>query len=107
MKPVSYLLLFLSAIMGISAVDVQKSFIVYFNKDTPQDVVNSAMQVIKDAKGQITHEYDLINGFAATAGEKVFDSMFTWVQSNGGAIEEDKTYSTQGEGNAQSGGYRY
>lgn len=60
MKVISYLLLFLSAVMGIAAVDVQKSFIVSFDQSAPQSALDKAKQMVIDAKGSIDHEYTLI-----------------------------------------------
>lgn len=60
MKLISYLLLFLTAIVGISAVDVQKSFLVSFDDSAPQSAVDEAKKMITDAKGVITHEYTLL-----------------------------------------------
>lgn len=42
MKLIAYLLLLLSAVMGIAAVDVQKSFLVYFNDDAPESAMSQA-----------------------------------------------------------------
>lgn len=42
MKLIAYLLLLLSAVMGIAAVDVQKSFLVYFNNDAPESAISQA-----------------------------------------------------------------
>lgn len=60
MQLISYLLLLFTAIMGIGAVDVQKSFLVSFDQSAPQSAVDEAKQMITDAKGVITHEYTLI-----------------------------------------------
>lgn len=60
MQLISYLLLFLTAIMGISAVGVQKSFLVSFDQNAPQSAIDEAKKMITDAKGVITHEYTLI-----------------------------------------------
>lgn len=60
MKLIAYILLLLSAVMGIAAVDVQKSFLVSFDKSAPDSVVEKAKQMVIDAKGDITHEYNLI-----------------------------------------------
>ncbi|KAJ4416690.1 hypothetical protein N0V82_006599 [Gnomoniopsis sp. IMI 355080] len=92
MKLIAYLLLLLSAVMGIAAVDVQKSFLVYFNDDAPESAMSQAKQKILDAKGSITHEYRLLKGFAATAGEKIFESLQVTGQSNGFTVEEDQTF---------------
>lgn len=60
MQLISFLLLFLSAVLGVQAVDVQKSFLVYFQPDAPQSAIDEAKQIITDAKGVITHEYTII-----------------------------------------------
>lgn len=44
-------------------------------------------------KGQTINtnlSFSFPRGFAATAGEKVYDSLQTWTQSNGATIEEDQ-----------------
>lgn len=56
-------------------------------------------QKIIDAKGTITHEYTLIKGFAATAGEKVYESMQVWTESIGATIEEDQNVQVNGGNN--------
>lgn len=60
MKVISYLLLILSAAMGIAAVDVQKSFIVSFDQSAPDSALEKAKQMVTDAKGVITHDYTII-----------------------------------------------
>lgn len=60
MKLIAYLLLLLSAVMGIAAVDVQKSFLVSFDKSAPDSAVEQAKQMVIDAKGQITHNYNYL-----------------------------------------------
>lgn len=60
MKVISYLLLFLSAAMGIAAVDVQKSFIVSFDQSAPDSLLEQARQMVIDAKGSIDHDYTVI-----------------------------------------------
>lgn len=60
MKLITYLLAFLSVFMTVAAVDVQKSFLVSFDSNTADSVVDKAKQMIVDAKGTITHEYRLI-----------------------------------------------
>ncbi|KAI3393892.1 hypothetical protein diail_3495 [Diaporthe ilicicola] len=90
MKLIAYLLLALSAISGAFAVEAQKSFIMSFAADTSDSVVEAAKKQITDAKGVITHEYTLIKGFAATAGEKVYESLQVWAQDSGASVEEDQ-----------------
>jgi hypothetical protein len=43
-----------------SAIVQQKAFIVTYPENTPSGVIDHAMQMIKDAGGLITHEYQLI-----------------------------------------------
>ncbi|KAI7787194.1 endopeptidase inhibitor-like protein [Diaporthe eres] len=93
MKLIAYLLLALSAISGAFAVEAQKSFIISFPDDTADSVVTAAKKQIADAKGVITHEYTIIKAFAATAGEKVYESLQVWAQDTGAIVEEDKVVS--------------
>ncbi|CAN8103500.1 unnamed protein product [Discula destructiva] len=96
MKLFAYLLLLLSAVMGIAAVDVQKSFLMSFSKDASDSSMNEAKQKIIDAKGTITHEYTLLKGFAATAGEKVYESLQVFAQDIGANVEEDLNVQVNG-----------
>lgn len=50
----------LFSIPGLSAAAPQKSVIVSYPDDTPDNVVQQAMDAIKNAGGVITHEYKLI-----------------------------------------------
>ncbi|ROV97691.1 hypothetical protein VMCG_07439 [Cytospora schulzeri] len=90
MKLIAYLVPALSIISGVFAVEAQKSFLMSFPKNTADHVVKEAKQKIIDAKGFITHEYTLIKGFAASAGEGVFQDLQIWAQSSGATVEEDK-----------------
>ncbi|KKY37430.1 putative endopeptidase inhibitor-like protein [Diaporthe ampelina] len=90
MKLIAYLLLALSAISGAFAVEAQKSFIISFTDDTSDSVIEAAKKQIADAKGVITHEYTIIKAFAATAGEKVFESLQVWAKDSGAVVEEDQ-----------------
>ncbi|KUI67318.1 hypothetical protein VM1G_03293 [Cytospora mali] len=90
MKLIAYLLPALSVISGVFAVEAQKQFLISFPQSTADSVVQEAKQKIIDAKGFITHEYTLIKGFAASAGEKVYEDLQVWAQSSGASVEEDK-----------------
>ena len=50
----------LFSIPGLSTAAPQKSVIVSYPDDTPNNVVQQAMDAIKNAGGVITHEYKLI-----------------------------------------------
>ena len=48
------------AAVAIAVVQPQKAVIVSYPEDTPDSVVEKAMDAIKEAGGSITHEYKLI-----------------------------------------------
>jgi hypothetical protein len=50
----------LAIAQGSVAVDIQKSFIMTFPHGTADDIVNRAMNDIRNAGGIITHEYKII-----------------------------------------------
>ncbi|TGO40305.1 hypothetical protein BHYA_0039g00470 [Botrytis hyacinthi] len=79
----------LFAIPGLSAAP-QKSVIVSYPDDTPNDVVQQAMDAIKKAGGTITHEYNLIKGFAAKAPAQVLVTVQAWGNDYHAVIEEDQ-----------------
>jgi hypothetical protein len=55
------ILTLLTLVMGVfSALVPQKSVIVTYPEDTPNHVLDQAMQAIEAAGGMITHEYKLI-----------------------------------------------
>lgn len=57
---IALLAISLFAIPGLSTAAPQKSVIVSYPDDTPNDVIQQAMDAIKKAGGTITHEYNLI-----------------------------------------------
>ncbi|KAJ9133520.1 hypothetical protein NKR23_g10648 [Pleurostoma richardsiae] len=96
MKLIAYLLALLTVVSGALAVDVQKAFIVSYPSDTPNKVVDQAKKAVLDAGGVITHEYHLIKGFAATAGEKVFQNLQAMGSKYNALVEEDQVVSVAG-----------
>ncbi|KAI0182086.1 hypothetical protein GGR52DRAFT_67091 [Hypoxylon sp. FL1284] len=80
----------LALAQGASAVDVQKSVIVSFPTTATDDVVNRAKDDIRKAGGMITHEYQLIKGFAAKAPQKIIESVSAWSSEFHAVIEEDQ-----------------
>ncbi|KAI6093013.1 hypothetical protein F4821DRAFT_253757 [Hypoxylon rubiginosum] len=80
----------LAVAQGVSAVDVQKSVIVSFPTETTDDVVNRAKDDIRKAGGVITHEYQLIKGFAAKAPQKILETVSAWSAEFHAVIEEDQ-----------------
>lgn len=90
----------------------QKAIVVSFeDPNTPQSVVDKAMQAIKDAGGIITHEYSMyilfslallpligaaiIKGFAAKASESAIEAIHALESEFVPTIEQDITFSTQ------------
>ncbi|EAT90867.1 hypothetical protein HBI56_217240 [Parastagonospora nodorum] len=77
------------------AVAPQKSVIMSWPNDTPDSVVQAAKQAIIDAKGTITHEYNIIKGFACTGPASVFEFVSTMNNDHKPEIEEDGVVYTQ------------
>ncbi|KAG0647901.1 Uncharacterized protein D0Z07_5898 [Hyphodiscus hymeniophilus] len=88
-----------------------KSVIVSYPDDTPDSVVDKAMDAVKAAGGmvcarlsishnllgfRITHEYKLIKGFAAKAPAKVLETVQTWGNDYHAIIEEDQMVTAVG-----------
>ncbi|KAF2478753.1 hypothetical protein BDY17DRAFT_328271 [Neohortaea acidophila] len=68
----------------------QKAVVISYPKDTPQSVIDQAMEAIKKAGGIITHEYSIIKGFAAKATEQALETVQTLGQHNNVLIEQDQ-----------------
>ncbi|KAI0809417.1 hypothetical protein GGR55DRAFT_649883 [Xylaria sp. FL0064] len=79
-----------AAAHGAFAVDIQKAIIMSFPRDTPDNVINRAMDDIRKAGGTITHEYKLLKGFAAKAPQKIIESVTEWSTEYHAVIEEDQ-----------------
>ncbi|CAK7268298.1 hypothetical protein SEPCBS119000_002991 [Sporothrix epigloea] len=82
-------------IVGVAAVGVRKQVIVTYDSNTPDWVLNEAKDAIRAAGGVITHEYNLIKGFAATAGEQVLESIQTMGSKYQALVEVDKVVSLE------------
>ncbi|KAI1807812.1 hypothetical protein F4811DRAFT_417378 [Daldinia bambusicola] len=87
----------LAVAAGVSAVDVEKSVIVSFPSGTTDDIVNRAKDDIRKAGGVITHEYQLIKGFAAKAPQKILETVSAWSAEYNAVIEEDQVVQISGE----------
>ncbi|KAJ5092693.1 hypothetical protein N7456_008554 [Penicillium angulare] len=74
-----------------------KSVIVTFPKGTPSGVVQQAKDSLVAAGGVITHEYNLINGFAAEAPVNALQTLSTTSTQYKPQIEEDKVVTVNGE----------
>ncbi|KAL1955618.1 hypothetical protein VTO42DRAFT_8351 [Malbranchea cinnamomea] len=74
------------------AVGPLKSVVITYPKETPDSVVQKAKQAILDAGGKITHEYNLIKGFAADVPEEAVNSISALDATYAPNVEEDKVY---------------
>ena len=86
-----------TALLASSAMAVapHRQVIMSWPNDTPDSVVEAAKQAIIDAKGVITHEYNIIKGFACHAPASVFEMVSTMNAQHPPEIEEDGIVSTQ------------
>lgn len=86
--------LFLPALFGLLpfalAGDSQKSVVVTYPQDTPNSVLTTAKNAIIDAGGIITHEFQLIKGFAAEASANALQGLSALSAEYVPSIEEDK-----------------
>ncbi|KAF2002511.1 hypothetical protein P154DRAFT_488535 [Amniculicola lignicola CBS 123094] len=80
------------------AVAPLKSVIISYPNDTPQSVVDQAMESIKAAGGEITHIYNIIKGFACMAPATILESVQTMNTEHQVTIEEDQVVRTQEQG---------
>lgn len=105
------LLLALFAVLVLASTE-QKPVVVSYPKDTPQSVLDAAMDAIKKAVrtlqtlpclrphtltsaqgGVITHEYHLIKGFAAKASDQALETVQALGNTNSVVIEQDQVMS--------------
>ncbi|KAJ5836177.1 hypothetical protein N7447_002203 [Penicillium robsamsonii] len=74
-----------------------KSVVITFPKGTPDSVVSQAKASLVASGGVITHEYYLINGFAAEAPVSALQTLSTQDTQYKPDIEEDKVVSAYGD----------
>ncbi|KAJ4987543.1 hypothetical protein SVAN01_07000 [Stagonosporopsis vannaccii] len=79
------------------AVAPQRSVIISFPNETPDHIVEEAKESIRKAKGVITHEYNIIKGFAAHAPASALEFVTTMGKQYKVEIEEDGIMTTQDE----------
>ncbi|EON69662.1 hypothetical protein W97_08914 [Coniosporium apollinis CBS 100218] len=91
------LLLSLLAAFAMAAAP-QQSVIVSYPNETPDSVVEQAKKAIVEAGGIITHEYNIIKGFAAKAPAKVLESIRTWGAEYNALVEVDQEMHTMETG---------
>ncbi|KAF2097602.1 hypothetical protein NA57DRAFT_77855 [Rhizodiscina lignyota] len=94
----SLFLVLLFALLATAAKAPKKSVLITYPKDTPEHILDQAKEGIKKAGGYITHEYNLIKGFAADAPAKILESVQTWGNDYHVVIEEDQiVYANDGK----------
>ncbi|KAF2792153.1 hypothetical protein K505DRAFT_308170 [Melanomma pulvis-pyrius CBS 109.77] len=88
---------FLLALVTASAMAVapHKSVIISYPNDTPQSVVDDAMESIEKAGGKITHKYNIIKGFACEAPVSSLETVSVMNTEFAASIEEDGVVTTQ------------
>ncbi|KAL6707044.1 hypothetical protein ACN47E_004796 [Coniothyrium glycines] len=79
------------------AVAPQRSVIISWPNDTPDHIVEDAKEAIRKAKGVITHEYNIIKGFAAHAPASALEFVSTMSDVYKCEIEEDGVVTTQND----------
>ncbi|KAF2836921.1 hypothetical protein M501DRAFT_986740 [Patellaria atrata CBS 101060] len=82
----------LLAVFALCAVAVapHKAVVITYPNNTPDRIVNEAKKAIKAAGGVITHEYNIIKGFAANAPAKVLEKVQALSTEYNAIIEEDQ-----------------
>ncbi|KAH6717854.1 hypothetical protein BKA61DRAFT_475274 [Leptodontidium sp. MPI-SDFR-AT-0119] len=85
------------ATVALTATMPQKSVIIsYEDNNTPDSVIEEAKAAIKAAGGIITHEYQLIKGFACKAPAKALELVQIAGNDWKAVIEEDQMVSING-----------
>ncbi|KAK3387263.1 hypothetical protein B0H63DRAFT_469663 [Podospora didyma] len=90
MRVFAFLIAALTFFASVIAVDIQKSVIITYPQETPDSVLDQAKKAIVEGGGIITHEYNLIKGFAAKCGDKVLDTVSGWGKQYNALVEEDE-----------------
>ncbi|KAB2105060.1 hypothetical protein AG0111_0g7062 [Alternaria gaisen] len=90
---------FLVALLAtlIMATAPHRSVIISWPKDTPDEIVEQSKEAIRQAKGVITHEYNIIKGFAAQAPASALEMVSTLSDVYKCEIEEDGIVTTQND----------
>ncbi|KAG9195691.1 hypothetical protein G6011_00812 [Alternaria panax] len=81
----------------VMATAPHRSVIISWPKDTPDEIVEQSKEAIRQAKGVITHEYNIIKGFAAQAPASTLEMVSTLSDAYKCEIEEDGIVTTQND----------
>ncbi|KLU91972.1 hypothetical protein MAPG_10920 [Magnaporthiopsis poae ATCC 64411] len=90
MKFFAFLVPALTVLASAAPIEKQKQVIISYPNETPSWVLDQAKQAIRDGGGVITHEFELIMGFAATVAESVLNSVQAMNNDYHAVIEEDQ-----------------
>ncbi|KAF9887678.1 hypothetical protein FE257_009771 [Aspergillus nanangensis] len=72
------------------------AIVVTYPSDTPDSVVEDAIQSIEKAGGHITHIFELLKGFSAVdVTEDALGEVSTQTANHHGTVEKDQEYTTQ------------
>lgn len=77
------------------AVAPQRSVIISWPNETPDQIVEDAKEAIRKAQGEVTHEYNIIKAFAATAPASALEFVSALSDVYKCEIEEDGIVTTQ------------
>ncbi|KAF1944855.1 hypothetical protein EJ02DRAFT_70787 [Clathrospora elynae] len=91
--PVSFFVALLATFAMAAA--PQRSVIISWPNDTPDEIVEQSKEAIRKAQGVITHEYNIIKGFAAQAPASALEFVSTMSDVYKCEIEEDGIVTTQ------------
>ncbi|RMZ91207.1 hypothetical protein DV736_g1568, partial [Chaetothyriales sp. CBS 134916] len=93
-----FLISLIVALLAIfaSAVVQQQSVMVTYPQDTPQSIIDKAMDAVKSTGGVVTHEFKLIKGFAAQASDSALDAVKALGDKYIPVIEGDSVFSIDG-----------
>jgi len=80
---------------ALAAAKKSINYIVTFQPDTPDSVIQGAMAAVKANGGQITHEYKIIRGFSVYAPAEAVNQVSTLASEWSPVIEEDSVVTTQ------------
>ncbi|OJD20016.1 hypothetical protein AJ78_00032 [Emergomyces pasteurianus Ep9510] len=87
---------------AVLAVTPERTVLVTYPENTPCSVIDQAVQAVKDAGGKVTHQFELIKGFAATGPSTVFEMVSTLSEKFRPWIEDDQVVTTFGDKTLES-----
>ncbi|KAF2250627.1 hypothetical protein BU26DRAFT_517454 [Trematosphaeria pertusa] len=86
------LALFVAITMAVAPL---QPVIISFPKEAPDSLLESAKEAIKKAGGVITHEYNIIKGFACQAPASILETVSAMSAEFPALIESDGIMTTQ------------